>query len=130
MQFPYEQNRENVQTELATIDNVTYVYVPDDMILPEQPPEINPQIITLTPELKEKIKANSLNCLKISDMMQEKIREKYSQEDEHYLTRISVGVLSGIYRFEPGEQEQVLEFGRFVEDVRSWGRNERAKIGL
>ena len=34
------------------------------------------------------------------------------------------------YRFEQGEQEQVLGFGMFVEEVRQWGRAERAKIGL
>ena len=116
--------------ELATVDGITYVYVADNITLPEQPPEIDPKPVTLTPELREAIKRESPWCWLVTDRMQEQIRARYSQEDEHYLTRISVGVLSGIYTYEPGEEQQVLEFGQFVESVRAWGRAERAKVGL
>jgi hypothetical protein len=47
-----------------------------------------------------------------------------------YLTRIAVGMLQGSYVFEPGESDLVTEYQTFVEDVRAWGRVERAKIGL
>ena len=129
MRLPYT-DMSPAGMEIATVGDVTYVWVPDDQTIPEQPPEIDPQPVTLTPELREAIKKASPWCWLVTDRMQALIRERYTQEDEHYLTRISVGVLAGIYTYEPGEQEQVLAFGQFVESVRAWGRDERAKVGL
>lgn len=66
----------------------------------------------------------------ISDEMQRKIREKYALEDEQYFARIGVGVALGVYEFQAGEREALLEFGAFVESIRQWGRDERAKLAL
>jgi hypothetical protein len=115
--------------ELCTLeDGYTYISGPDD--LPPQPNQITVEPVTITPELREQIKASSPHCRLINQRMQEQIRAKYSAEDEMYLTRIAVGVLQGAYVFEPGESDLVTEYQTFVEDVRAWGRVERAKIGL
>ena len=119
-------------TELATIDGLTYVAVPAGVTLPEQPPQVAAtlQPVILTPELREQLKAASPHCALISERMVQKIREKYSIEDEQYFARIGVGVALGAYSFQPGEQDALLAFGAHVEAVRQWGRAERAKLGL
>jgi hypothetical protein len=124
----YQAQGEDLQ-ELCTLDDgYTYVSGPDD--LPPQPNQITVEPVTITTELREQIKASSPHCRLINQRMQEQIRDKYSAEDEMYLTRIAVGVLQGAYVFEPGESDLVTEYQTFVEDVRAWGRVERAKIGL
>lgn len=125
-------NGENIAVEVAQIDGTHYVYVPDDCIeqIPKQNTKIKWEAVNLTDELKAEIKKASRLCFLIEQEMQQRIRDKYSLEDELYLNRITAGVMLGAYQFEQGEQEQVLGFGMFVEAVRQWGRAERAKIGL
>lgn len=117
-------------TELAAIDGVTYVAVPDGMLLPEQPPELTIEPVTLTADLRGAIKAASPHCDLIAERMIQQIRSCYSAEDESYYARIGVGSLMGVYEFEPGEEDDLLAFGAYVEGVRAWGRAERAKLGL
>jgi hypothetical protein len=66
----------------------------------------------------------------ISEQCITKIRERYSIDDEAYFSRISAGAALGVYTFQPGEREQLLSFGEFVETIRQWGREQRASIGL
>ena len=120
-------------TELCTLDGVTYVSVPDDVALPEQPSQIADSIVnpvTLTTELREAIKSTSLHCQLIHQRMEDKIREKYSLSDEQYLSRIASGVALGMYTFETGEQDALVAFGTYIEEVRQWGREQRALLGL
>ena len=127
----YFRNTEtNDALELAELDGWHYVFVPDGVTLPEQPPEIQWQAVTLTDALKEQIKTASRPCQLISEAMQQRIRAAYSVEDEAYFARIGVGAALGVYQFQPGEQDELLAFGAHVEGVRQWGRQERKKIGL
>ena len=59
-----------------------------------------------------------------------RISSKYSLSDEQYFARIGVGAALGAYTFAPGEQDELLAFGAYVEAARQWGRDERAKLGL
>ncbi len=126
----FNNTEEREGQEIAIIDNWRYVYFPDSVTVPEQPEEIQWTLLELTDELKEQIKSNSRQCELISQWMQERIRAAYPLEDEQYFARIGVGVALGAYTFQPGEQEALLAFGAFVESVRQWGRDERAKFGL
>lgn len=119
-------------TELCTLDGVTYVAVPDGVTLPEQPAQIADTVtpVTLTPELRDRIKSASTHCQFIDARMQDKIRARYSAEDEMYFARIGAGVALGKYTLEPGEEAALTEYGAYVEGVRQWGRAERAKLGL
>ncbi|ODT38036.1 MAG: hypothetical protein ABS55_01720 [Lautropia sp. SCN 70-15] len=117
-------------TELCTLDGVTYVAIPAAALLPDQPPEITIEPVDMTPELREQIKAASPHCALIAERMESRIRSKYSQSDEAYFARIGVGAALGVYTFEPGEQDEMLAFGAWVEAARQWGRDERAKLGL
>ena len=116
--------------ELAEIDGHAYVHVPDGATVPEQPTEIAWQAIEPDAALLARIKCESRPVQLIAQAMVAKIRASYTLEDEQYFSRIGVGVALGAYTFQPGEHEELLAFGEFVESVRQWGRTERAKLGL
>lgn len=117
-------------TELAAIDGTTYVHVPDSIALPEQPSEIDVVLVTLTTELIDAIKAASPHVRLVSERIKAKIRERYDAETEMYFARISIGAITGQYTMEPGEAEKVAAYGAYVEEVRQWGRDQRAAFGL
>ena len=117
-------------TELATINGVTYVHVPDDITLPDQPEQITVEAVTLTPELREEIKAVSPAVRLSYKRLQERIRSRYSIEDEQYLTRITVGFLSGTYDMQEDEPGLITAYQAWVEDCREIARLERTAIGL
>ena len=130
MALPYEMDSENQCTELCTLEGVTYVSVPDSVTLPDQPAELTITEATITPELRDQIKAESPHCRLITERMEMRISSKYSLSDEQYFARIGVGAALGAYTFAPGEQDELLAFGAYVEAARQWGRDERAKLGL
>ena len=130
MALPYEMDSENQCTELCTLEGVTYVSVPDSVTLPDQPAELTITEATITPELRDAIKAESPHCRLITERMEMRISSKYSLSDEQYFARIGVGAALGAYTFAPGEQDELLAFGAYVEAARQWGRDERAKLGL
>lgn len=117
-------------TELATIEGITYVHVPDSVTLPDQPEQITVEEVTLTPELREEIKAASPHVRLSYKRLQERIRSRYSLEDEQYLTRISVGALSGAYQMQEDEPGLVASYQAWVEECREIARLERAALGL
>lgn len=126
----FANNDTNDGRELADVDGWRYVHFPDTATVPQQHTEIQWQAVTLDPALKDQIKAASRPVKLIADAMQQRIRDVYSVEDEAFFARIGVGVALGAYAFQTGEQEALLAFGAYVESVRQWGRDERAKLGL
>lgn len=117
-------------TELCEIDGITYVSVPDGVVLPAQPTQITVVAIMLTDALREQIKAASPHSRLIGQRMIDTIRAAYSIDDEMYFARIGVGAANGLYVSAASEMEELATFGAFVEGVRDWGRSERAKLGL
>lgn len=117
-------------TELCTLEGVTYVAVPDGVMLPDQPAEITVEPLMLTPKLKSAIKAASVHVALISERMIQKIRGSYSIDDEMFFARIGVGAATGMYTPTDDEMTDMQAFGAFVESIRQWGRGEREKLGL
>lgn len=117
-------------TELCTLEGVTYVAVPAGVTLPDQPAEITVVPVTLTPELREQIKAASPHVALIYERTEQRIRAKYGISDEAKFARIGVGAVLGVYALGEGEHDELLAFGNFVEAARQWGRDEREKMGL
>lgn len=126
----FVNTEDNDIVELGTVGDSTYVYVPTGIDIPNQSPEINWQSVNISTEQREELKRVSPLCQLIEKSMHDQIRYRYTLEDEQYFARIGVGVALGKYTFEPGEQTELEEFGNFVESVRQWGRDERAKVGL
>lgn len=120
-------------TELCTLDGLTYVSVPDGVTLPEDQPETaknSLESVTLDGELREKIKAASPHCQLIADRVIERIRAKYTADDELFYARILLGEQMGRYTMSPAEKAEVDAFIHHVEATREWGRQQRAEIGL
>lgn len=134
--LPEAPSGEQAAQELATLpDGRTVVVLFDGYTLPAtQPAEIAASIehlpSPLPDDIKAQVKAASPHVALTYSRTQEMIRSKYSADDEAYYARIGVGVALGAYTFEPGEQDELLAFGAFVETARTWGRAERAKLGL
>jgi hypothetical protein len=107
-------------TELCTIGGITYVAVPDEITLPEQPVEVAATLAeaVLTDELKEAIKAASPHVQLINERVVERIRQRYGINEELKLLRL--GALSPNYE----------TYCDYVEECREWGRTEKQKIGL
>lgn len=109
---------QRIGIELATVGAITYVSVPAGQSLPDQPAEINPQLLTDVPaSLISLISDASPHVRMIRSMAKEKIATHYSVEDEIKLLRTA-----------PSEEFDI--YNAFVEDARAWGRTERAKLGL
>ena len=104
-------------TELCTIDGITYVSVPDSIILPAQPEQITVEEVELTDELKESIKSASPHVQLINDRVVSKIREVYSLNDEIKMIRLS-------------PSEESAAYNEYVESCREWGRVAKANLGL
>ena len=119
-----------VCNELAVIDGITYVSVPDNVELPEQPKEISVSVAEITEDLKLKLRKESAHLQLIDKQFTEKLRKKYSIDDELYFARIAIGFLMGKYVFEDDEMGLLSEYQIFVEDLRQWARDERTKLGL
>ena len=121
---------EDALTELCTLDGWRYVSVPDG-IAPIVPDALTTwQAVTVTPELREQIKAASPACRLISQQIVARIRANYSLDHELYLARIGIGTLQGTYTPSADEQAEIMQYQIDVEASREWGRQQRAAIGL
>lgn len=117
IRLPEGEDSQRVGTELATVDGVTYVSLPDGAVLPEQPAEITVEQVTLTPALKQDIANASPFVRMIRQMVSEKIAERYSIGDEIKLIRTS-----------PSAEFEA--YNAYAEDCRAWGREQKASVGL
>lgn len=115
--------------ELATIGDNTYVYVEDGVVLPEQPKEIHLEAVELNDTLRAQISQASPHVQLINERIVEKIRTKYTENDELKFARLGWQVARG--EIQDAETLSELEdFNLFVEQARSWGRDEKEKLGL
>ena len=122
LRFPQDaQTSQTVGTELCSLESgLTYVCIPDGATLPgEQPKEIaaSIQAVTLTDELREAIKQASPHVRLINARVQDKIAARYSLADEIKLLRTA-------------PSPEMEAYSAYAEDCRSWGRVEKAKLGL
>jgi len=102
---------------------VTYVHVPDGAALPTQSSDIAPKVADLTPALKKAIKAESPHVRLINARVVERIRARYSVDDELGMLRLAQGAGGAT-------DPEVAAYGAHVEACRAWGRQERAELGL
>lgn len=109
--------------EIATLaDGRTVVSLPDGATLPaDQPPQIAASIQTLPSplpaELRDEIRAASPQVAYINQRVVQRIRERYSVDDEIKLLRIA-------------PSPETAAWNDHVEDCRQWGRKQRAALGL
>ncbi len=117
IKLPEAENGQRIGSELATIDGVTYVSLPEGAVLPAQPEEITVTPVELTPELKLAISDASPFVRMIRQMVSEKIAERYSVGDEIKLIRTA-----------PSPEFEA--YNEYAEECRAWGREQKAALGL
>jgi hypothetical protein len=106
--------------ELCTIAAVTYVSLPDDIVLSlEQPFEIKGSIqrVELTDDLRNLICEHSPHVWLISQRVRDRIESVYSISNEIKLLRTAPSA-------------DFDEYNSYVESCRAWGRAQKAKLGL
>lgn len=112
--------RQRLGTELATINGLTYISLPDGVVLPDgQPEEIAASIqpVTLTPDLRDEIANASPHVRLIRERVAERIAKRYSLGDEIKLLRTA-----------PSAEFEV--YNDYAEACRAWGRAQKAGLGL
>jgi hypothetical protein len=120
LRLPEDAAHQRLGTELATVDGVTYVSLPDGATLPaDQPSEIAASIaaVTLTDALRDAIKAASPHVRLVNERVRTAIAERYSMADEIKMLRTA-------------PSPECIAYNAYAEDCRLWGRNEKAKWGL
>lgn len=120
--LPEDDNHQRIGTELATIDGITYVSLPDGAVLPaEQPKEIASTIeilaVPLTDGLRSAICGSSPHVKLINVRVVDKIRARYTVEDEIKLLRT-------------GPSTATTDWNTYVEECRAWGRDQKSALGL
>ena len=120
LRLPEGENHQFLGTELATIDGVTYVSLPDGTTMPDnQPTEIASSItpVTLTDALRNQISDASPHVRLIRERVRDKIAAQYGIADEIKLLRTA-----------PSAEFEA--YNAFAEDCRAWGRAKKAVLGL
>lgn len=120
LRLPDGENHQRLGQEIATVDGITYVSLPDGAALPvDQPEEIaaSIQTVTLSDALREDIKVASPQVRVINAMVGEKIAEKYSLADEIKLLRTAPSA-------------EFDQYSAHAEACRAWGREQKAALGL
>lgn len=110
----YRVSGESV-TELCTIDGTTFISVASER--PVYDGRLDVTETVLTDGLREQIKAASPHVTLINERVVEMIRKRYSIDDE-----------IGILRTAPSDEATV--YNSYIEEVRAWGRSEKALLGL
>lgn len=98
--------------------------------MPDQPDQITLEEVILDQTLLDQIKKASPHVQLSYKRLQDRIRSKYSIDDEQYFTRISIGALNGTYEMLPDEPALIAEYQAWIEESREIARLERIGWGL
>ena len=118
----YTDGQQGVTT-LCEIGDDTYVHIPSDIVLPEQPFTVDTSLeaVSLTDELKVEIKEASPHVALINKRVVDRIRERYSEHDELKMHRLHL---------QGGAAAEVQSYFDWVDAAVAWGQAEKTKIGL
>jgi hypothetical protein len=131
-----EKQGEQAGQELCTLsDGRTVVALFDGYTLPADQPAAIRASIEVLPEplpddLRAEIRQASPHMRLIATRLIERIRAKYTQDDERFLTRIACGQALGTRTMTPDEQAMIADYQATAESARAWARAEREKLGV
>lgn len=115
---PRAESPERTLTELAVLDGWRYIAVPDGAVV-VVPDEIETwEQVILTDEVRDTLKDISSHARLARDQFIDRVRDRYSLDDELYFARISTGKLMGTYEFKSGEVEELALYQQHVENAR------------
>ena len=116
--------------EVAVLEGWRYVFAPEGVAVPQQPPEIQWQPADLDAATLARLKEASPAYQAVGDEIQSRIRERYSAEREASFARLGAAAALGLHELAEEEKQEFKDYNDYVEEVRRWGRAERAKFGL
>lgn len=128
---PESESGDRLTTELATLgDGFTYVAVPEGVVLPVQPDEIRPEEVILTDELREQIKRESPHIRLINARVVEKIRQRYTADDERKYTADTIN--SAVYGEQLSQSQEAKRdaYMQYRNECVGWGREQKTLLGL
>ena len=102
--------------QLEEFDN--YQYVAFEEKAPEQPKGIILEEVVLTAELKEKLRKNSSHWQRYKERVIEKIREKYSLDDEINIIKTTE------------DKTKITEYDEYVKSVKDYYAKYKANLGI
>ena len=109
--------------QLEDFDN--YQYVTFEEKAPEQPKGIILEEVVLTEELKEKLRKNSPHWQRYKERVIEKIREKYSLDDElNIIHTRNLGTKT------TDDKAKISEYDNFVKSIKDYYANYKASLGI
>lgn len=113
-------NAPDGSTELCTIDDVTYVSIPEGVAIDyDQPEEVlgTMEVVELDIEMHARVCTESTHVQLINQRVRDKIAELYPWHEEIKLTNEAPSPEHAMYR-------------EHVEHCRQWGRDQKAALGL
>jgi hypothetical protein len=134
--LPSSDGQDRSGQELCTLpDGRTVVVLFDGHELPKDQHETIRASIEVLPtplpdDLKAAIRDASPHVRLINTQMQDRIRARYSAEDEMKFSRIGTGQALGLYKMTDSEKLALGEFGAYLEECRQWAKSERSKLGV
>lgn len=124
------QSDTHALVEVAQLESWHYVFVPEGVTVPQQPPEIQWQPAVLDAADLMRLKEVSPAYQAVGDEIQKRIRERYSAEREASFARLGTAAALGLHELSDAEKGEFKDYNDYVEEIRRWGRAERAKFGL
>ena len=117
--------------DLCFYEGFRYVSIPTEVQF-EVPEEISQSWIevVLNEASSEALKKECFIVKIINDRLIEKIRKKYSLNDELYYARITSGSLLGTYIMANDEEQMIAQYQVDIENYRAQAKAERIELGF
>jgi len=109
--------------QLEEFDN--YQYVAFEEKAPEQPKGIILEEVVLTEELKEKLRQKSHHWQRYKERVIEKIREKYSIDDE-----LNIINTKNLATKTTDDKSKISEYNNYVKSIKDYYANYKASLGI
>ena len=109
--------------QLEEFDN--YQYVAFEEKAPEQPKGIILEEVVLTAELKEKLRKNSSHWQRYKERVIEKIREKYSLDDE-----LNIIHTKNLGTKTTDNKAKISEYDNYVQSVKDYYAKYKESLGI
>ncbi len=109
--------------QLVNFDNYQYVAFEGD--IPEQPKGIVLEEVTLTTELQEKLRKYSSHWKRYKELIVEKIREKYSIDDE-----LNIINTKNLATKTTDDKAKISEYDNYVKSIKDYYANYKASLGI
>ena len=109
--------------QLVNFDNYQYVAFEGD--IPEQPKGIKLEEVTLTTELQEKLRKYSSHWKRYKELIVDKIREKYSLDDEVNLLNTK-----NLSTKTATDKTKISDYDNYVKSIKDYYAEYKASLGI